>query len=79
MAAKDLRDPLPIPSGGVVQGTVSLPASKSLAQRALILAALAEGHSQITGLSESDDIAVLMEGLRRLQIPVTQDSPQGVT
>ncbi|MBN8505733.1 MAG: bifunctional 3-phosphoshikimate 1-carboxyvinyltransferase/cytidylate kinase [Burkholderiales bacterium] len=47
-------------------GTVRLPGSKSISNRLLLLAALAEGTSQIHDLLEADDTAVMLESLRRL-------------
>ncbi|MBR3629947.1 MAG: 3-phosphoshikimate 1-carboxyvinyltransferase, partial [Oscillospiraceae bacterium] len=40
----------------LLAGTVSVPASKSMAHRAIICAALAEGTSHLTGVSGSKDI-----------------------
>lgn len=39
-----------------VSGTVNVPGSKSLSNRALLLAALAEGETRLTNLLDSDDI-----------------------
>ncbi len=38
-----------------VGGTVKLPGSKSISNRTLLLAALAEGNSEVRGLLDSDD------------------------
>ena len=55
-------------------GTVQLPGSKSLSNRALLLAALATGQTQIRGLLDSDDTAVMIESLRRLGARLDQQS-----
>src|SRR5690606_40953854 len=47
--------PLATPSSDLV-GRVRAPGDKSISHRALILAAMAEGESEITGLLESDDV-----------------------
>jgi len=47
-------------------GLVRLPGSKSLSNRALLLAALAKGRTEIGGLLDSDDTAVMIESLGRL-------------
>lgn len=39
-----------------VEGTVNLPGSKSVSNRALLLAALAKGTTRLTNLLDSDDI-----------------------
>ncbi|MEJ8756174.1 3-phosphoshikimate 1-carboxyvinyltransferase [Pontibacter sp. H259] len=44
---------------GIVQGQIHLPASKSEANRALIIAALAGGQSEIQNLSEANDTQLL--------------------
>ena len=49
-------------------GTVSLPGSKSLSNRILLLAALASGTTRITRLLDSDDTKVMLEGLRLLGV-----------
>src|SRR5262245_13956607 len=51
-----------------VRGTVKLPGSKSISNRILLLAALAQGETRIRDLLESDDTQVMLESLRRLGI-----------
>ncbi|MFO0907929.1 MAG: hypothetical protein U0794_06125 [Isosphaeraceae bacterium] len=43
-----------------------MPGSKSLTNRALIVAALAEGSSRLTGTLDSDDTRVMVDSLQRL-------------
>jgi 3-phosphoshikimate 1-carboxyvinyltransferase len=49
-------------------GTVRLPGSKSLSNRALLLAALAEGTTHLNNLLESDDTEVMLTALRTLGV-----------
>ncbi len=49
-----------------VDAVVDVPGSKSASNRALILAALSDGPSTITGLLEARDTALMLEGLRAL-------------
>ncbi|MBV2179745.1 MAG: bifunctional 3-phosphoshikimate 1-carboxyvinyltransferase/cytidylate kinase [Castellaniella sp.] len=49
-------------------GTVVLPGSKSISNRALLLAALAEGTTQLDGLLDSDDTRVMIAALRTLGV-----------
>ncbi|WP_067863288.1 3-phosphoshikimate 1-carboxyvinyltransferase [Nocardia shimofusensis] len=49
-----------------VHATVTLPGSKSITNRALILAALADGPSTITGALRSRDTDLMIAGLRAL-------------
>src|SRR4051812_20662909 len=53
-----------------IRGRVRPPGSKSITNRALICAALAEGVSQLTGALDSEDTRVMIDGLRRLGIEV---------
>ena len=54
-------------------GRVQLPGSKSLSNRALLLAALAQGQTTIAGLLDSDDTRVMVESLRRLGVTFAGD------
>ncbi|MFT4926342.1 MAG: 3-phosphoshikimate 1-carboxyvinyltransferase [Phenylobacterium sp.] len=51
-----------------VAGTVNLPGSKSLSNRALLLAALAKGTTRLTNLLDSDDIAFMLTALKQLGV-----------
>lgn len=57
-----------------VSGSVRPPGSKSITNRALILAALAGGRSTLTGVLESTDTRVMIDSLNRLGISVTHDA-----
>jgi 3-phosphoshikimate 1-carboxyvinyltransferase len=59
--------------GGPVRGVVRPPGSKSITNRALVCAALANGESLLTGALDSDDTRVMIEALRRLGLDVTHD------
>jgi 3-phosphoshikimate 1-carboxyvinyltransferase len=52
---------------------IRVPGSKSLTNRALIVAALAEGDSQLIGALDSDDTRVMVDGLRQLGLTVECD------
>jgi len=52
-------------------GTVRLPGSKSISNRILLLAALAEGRTRIHNLLASDDVDRMLEALRLLGVKVT--------
>ena len=51
-----------------IDGEINLPGSKSLSNRALLLAALAEGITTITNLLESDDTRHMLNALHQLGI-----------
>ncbi|MFE3444761.1 3-phosphoshikimate 1-carboxyvinyltransferase [Nocardia sp. NPDC059180] len=57
-----------------VHATVTLPGSKSITNRALILAALAEGPSTITGALRSRDTNLMIEALRALGARIDGDA-----
>ncbi|WP_374328247.1 bifunctional 3-phosphoshikimate 1-carboxyvinyltransferase/cytidylate kinase [Azonexus sp.] len=52
-------------------GTVRLPGSKSISNRVLLLAALAEGETEVRDLLASDDTERMLEALRTLGVGVT--------
>ena len=54
------------PAAGPVDAVVALPGSKSITNRALILAALADGPSTITGTLRSRDTDLMIGALRAL-------------
>jgi 3-phosphoshikimate 1-carboxyvinyltransferase len=62
-----------------LDGTVTLPGSKSLSNRCLLLAALSEGNTQVNNLLDSDDIRYMLEALDQLQVPVERHSTSSVT
>jgi len=51
-----------------LQGEVKLPGSKSISNRVLLLAALAEGDTVVRGLLDSDDVRYMLEALRELGV-----------
>lgn len=56
-----------------LSGRVRLPGSKSLANRVLLLAALAQGHTRIDNLPHNDDVNHMQNALRRLGIGLEKD------
>ncbi|GIX03108.1 MAG: 3-phosphoshikimate 1-carboxyvinyltransferase [Planctomycetaceae bacterium] len=54
-----------------ISGTIRPPGSKSLTNRALVLAALAEGTTQLTGVLHSRDTEVMLDSLQRLGFSIT--------
>ena len=70
-----MSDPLPItPVDRPLSGTIRPPGSKSLTNRALIVAALANGVSELTGVLDSQDTRVMLDSLDRLGFEVSRDS-----
>lgn len=57
-------------AAGPVVADVVVPPSKSIANRALICAALADGESEVVGLAPGDDTAAMIDCLGALGIPI---------
>lgn len=55
----------------LVDGTVNLPGSKSVSNRALLLAALAKGTTRLTNLLDSDDVRHMLTALKALNVTFT--------
>ena len=62
---------LDIPALRAAHGTVTLPGSKSISNRVLLLSALSHGHTVIHDLLDSDDTRVMLEALQQLGCGVT--------
>ena len=59
-------------AAGAVTGTVTVPGSKSISNRALVLAALADGPSHLTGLLAARDTALMRSALVSLGVAITE-------
>jgi 3-phosphoshikimate 1-carboxyvinyltransferase len=60
------------------RGSVRLPGSKSISNRVLLLAALAEGETEVTGLLDADDTRVMREALQKLGTKFSGQKVRGV-
>ena len=65
------QDYLDLPPARHAQGEMTLPGSKSISNRVLLLSALAQGETRIEGLLDSDDTRVMLDALDRLGVSVT--------
>ena len=61
-------DQLTLSPVSLVSGHIHLPGSKSLSNRALLLAALSKGQTRLTNLLNSDDIRHMLNALRDLGV-----------
>lgn len=57
---------------GAIRGSIQPPGSKSITNRALVIAALAEGSSTLRGALASEDTQVMIESLARLGVRVVE-------
>ncbi len=64
------------PAASRLDADVQIPGSKSITNRALLLAALADGISRLTGVLFSDDSHWFLDGLQRLGVAVDIDQAQ---
>ncbi len=70
---------LTIAPATLARGLVALPGSKSISNRALLLAALAEGNTTLVDLLESGDTQVMLDALRTLGIDWHHEGAQRYT
>ena len=70
MVPSTLPQRLAIKPRGPLDGSVFVPGSKSLTNRALVLAALADGESRLSGALESDDTVVMRRALEATGIEI---------
>ncbi len=61
-----------VPPERALAGAVTPPGSKSITNRALLLAALAKGQSRITGALKSDDTILMAKALRAMGVSVEE-------
>ena len=61
-----------------IEGTVTLPGSKSMSNRILLLAALAKGKTKVLNLLDSDDIRFMVDALKQLGLEITEDRDNNV-
>ena len=64
---------LDIPALSSAQGTVTLPGSKSISNRVLLLAALSQGTTELRDLLDSDDTRVMLSALRQMGCAIEVD------
>ncbi|SCB97506.1 3-phosphoshikimate 1-carboxyvinyltransferase [Gilliamella intestini] len=51
-----------------INGTINLPGSKSVSNRALLLSALSKGNTRLTNLLDSDDVRYMLDALAALGV-----------
>ncbi len=69
---------LDLPKLSRISGTLQLPGSKSLSNRALLLSALAAGTTTLTNVLRSDDTERMLDALKALGIEVTLNGTTAV-
>jgi 3-phosphoshikimate 1-carboxyvinyltransferase len=61
-----------------MSGTLRLPGSKSISNRSLLLAALARGTTELTGLLDADDVDRMRESLHTLGVRIEGDGETAI-
>jgi len=72
MTGQGTRATIIAPPTGPLRGRVTPPGSKSITNRALLLAALATGTSRLTGALKSDDTRYMAEALRAMGVRIDE-------
>ena len=73
-----MSTPWPAPAAtGPVRGRVAVPGSKSVTNRALLLAALSGGPATVSGAPPTRDTALMVDALRALGVPIDVDGEHG--
>ncbi|NOL50219.1 3-phosphoshikimate 1-carboxyvinyltransferase [Pelistega europaea] len=67
---------LDLPKSTLAQGEMTLPGSKSISNRVLLIAALAQGRTKISGLLDSDDTRVMLSALKTLGVSLEKFDEQ---
>ncbi|MFT0547939.1 3-phosphoshikimate 1-carboxyvinyltransferase [Allopusillimonas ginsengisoli] len=70
-----LGSTLNLPQVTSAAGRLRLPGSKSISNRALLLAALADGQTELEGMLDSDDTRVMIAALRQLGVIIDETQP----
>lgn len=63
-------DEIEITPRGAIHGLIHPPGSKSITNRALVCAALADGRSRLTGALDSEDTQVMIAALKKLGVRI---------
>ena len=78
MTTTSPTDSLRLPPAHEAKGDITLPGSKSISNRVLLLSALSVGDTRIDGLLKSDDTDVMLTALRQLGVQIRQLSAESV-
>lgn len=73
-----MTEPIEIKPTGPLNASIRPPGSKSITNRALICAALAEGESVLTGALASEDTGVMVKALQQLGLRVSHDTSKSI-
>ena len=61
-----------IQKGNGLKGEITVPGDKSMSHRAIMLASLAEGKSEISGLLEGEDCLATIEVFKKMGVNISR-------
>ena len=61
--------------GGVVEGELRVPGDKSISHRAVMLSAIADGDSRISGMLEGADVIATMNAFAQMGVSIDRTAP----
>ncbi len=72
----DLPDSIAIPQSNPVRGSIRIPGSKSITNRAILIASLAGGESLLSGVLHSDDTFYMSEVCKQLGVEISDSGDE---
>lgn len=67
-----------VEAGGSLRGSVRVPGDKSISHRAIMLGALAEGRTTITGFLDGEDCLATLAAFQAMGVPIDRPEPNTV-
>jgi 3-phosphoshikimate 1-carboxyvinyltransferase len=71
-----LKGPLTCRRAGPLRGTIAVPGDKSISHRSLLLGALAQGETRVTGLLEAEDVRSTRRAVEALGATVREEGAE---
>ncbi len=68
-----------VTAGGIMRGSVRVPGDKSISHRSIMLGALAEGTTQVTGFLEGEDSLNTLKAFRAMGVSISEPDQGSVT
>ncbi len=68
-----------IQAGGSLQGQLQVPGDKSISHRSLMLGAIADGTTQVSGFLAGEDTLATMRAMRAMGVDIVQETPHRLT
>ena len=72
-----MSETLGVMPGGVISGALSVPGDKSISHRAVMLGALADGRTSVTGCLMGEDVVATINAFRAMGVQINE-APEGI-